>query len=577
MSFTTSVEQSISAASDLAPVLPSRWALTWRQLAVCSAFCGLFLYLNYAPVIQSDTWVQAALGRTTVTSWSLPTVDAAQPFTEGMKIVSTSWLSDATIALAERFGGREAAFHMIAVTGTLLFAALAWLFHRQARSLPLTLASLVMVWLLGVRPATLSVAELFGLLCLTAMLAVIQSLLREEARADEGQASDVAAKLSPAWRPWVLLGGIQLAWTNLHASFPVGIAVLACYALGRGLEAPRGARRPIAVLGDRFAQRWILLAELAAILALITPYGFRLPAELWRILTSVPMRTASPWPTLQLTSVSGLAFLASFALLAAILRRSRRRVLAAEVILWSVGALAVAVTSRAVPWYAVIWTFALLPHVADVWAQRPARDAATQRTASAAGRFSVTLACVAVVWVTFCLSPVSSGLLGRAAQTKRQLGTTLPAAVVDHLRQQAEPQVVFAPVEWADWLAWDQAPKVGAMMTSNVQWVPRKVWLDYQRVLKADAGWQQALERYHVDCLLVHTSRQPELARAVRLSQRWQVTVEAEGALLAVPRRKDAGSTEHESEPADPVSEHGGEKSGIRPAGWQAAVLGFLP
>jgi hypothetical protein len=469
-------------------------------------------------------------------------------------------------------------FHLVAVTGTLLFAALAWLFHRQARPLPLTLGSLVMVWLLGVRPATLSVAELFGLLCLTAMLAVIQSLLREECRADEGEASDVAAKPSPAWRPWVVLGAIQLAWTNLHASFPVGIAVLTCYALGRGLEAGRGARRPIAVLGDRFVQRWILLAELAAILALITPYGFRLPAELWRVLTSVPMRAASPWPTLQLTSVSGLAFLASFAPLAAILRRSRRRVLAAEVILWSVGALAVAVTSRAVPWYAVIWTFALLPHVADVWAQRPVRDAATQRGAPATGRFSLTLACVAVVWVTFCLSPVSSGLLGRAAQTKRQLGTALPAAVVDHLRQQTEPQVVFAPVEWADWLAWDQAPKVGAMMTSNVQWVPHKVWLDYQRVLRADLGWEQALERYHVDCLLVHTARQPELARGVRLSSQWQVALESEGALLAIPRRTDASGQNQNGGPSEPVSGGGGgDRSGIRQGQGRAAAIGFFP
>ena len=569
MSTTANLETPGGAAAWPAPALPAHWALGRRHLALCAAFCGLFLYLDYLPVVHSGTWLHALQGRWIVANRSLFAADPAQPFTEGMRVTAGSWLSDAILGLVERGCGRGAIFHLIAVSGMLLFAMLAWLYRGQTRGWLLPSAGLGMALALGANPGRLPLPEVFGLLCLTATLGVVRWLAREERLPRDCEASPAPPGPARGWQAWALVGAIQLAWTNLHSSFLIGIAVLGCCAVGRGLQTAWQTRSPIAVLADRSVQRWVLLTEWAALVALANPYGVRLVINACAAVANVQVRSSSDWAPLRLASFSGLAFLGSLGLLAPILRRSRRPIPWAEAILLSVGVLAVAMTSRALPWYAVVYVFVVLPHLAAATARRPAREEARRAgpevgSAAATRRFGWTLTCAVALWVTFCISPISSAWLGRAACTKRLPGSVLPVAVAERLKQQAESQVVFAPLEWADWLAWDQAPKVAAMMTSNVQWVPRKVWLDYQRVLRAEFNWEQVLERYHVDQVLVQTAQQPELGRQVRLSSRWRVALDADGALLAVRVREGANRQDAHGESGEPAAE--GSARGHAPA-----------
>ena len=57
-------------------------------------------------------------------------------------------------------------------------------------------------------------------------------------------------------------------------------------------------------------------------------------------------------------------------------------------------------------------------------------------------------------------------------------------------------------------------------------------WLDYVRILQGHERWAEALQRMHVDLLVLDT-RQPQIADLVRTSDQWRVVYDADSTLVA--------------------------------------------
>ncbi|MDZ7620751.1 MAG: hypothetical protein U1E05_27425, partial [Patescibacteria group bacterium] len=62
---------------------------------------------------------------------------------------------------------------------------------------------------------------------------------------------------------------------------------------------------------------------------------------------------------------------------------------------------------------------------------------------------------------------------------------------------------------------------------------PQDLWTDYGGVAIAAAGWEQTLDRYGVDILVLHPKEHASLVNAVRLSHVWTAAHEAPNLFIA--------------------------------------------
>ncbi len=535
---TTSSHSRDAGAGDLSPVLSARWALTWKHLAVCLLFGGLFLYLNYQPLLDSKIWLHVYQGQWILEHGALPETDATQPLSEGMEVVVTCWLSQVAFSLADTWGGPQYVSNLFALAELVYVLILARVFYLQTRRVSLMMLGAGLVLLLGRDLQTFASPDVFGKCCFAALLWLVTRLRASGFGPLLKGRGHAGAAARGAWPYWLATAGLFIVWANLHGSFLLGIAVLVCCAAGRAIGLGWKTRSVVTVVSDGPTQRWVLLAQGAAVASLVNPYGLDLLRENVGLLWNEHLRAMPHWLPLNLPTLSGVLFLGSFAVLAAVLRHSRRRVQPAEVLLLLAFGAAVVPTGRTMAWYAPVFAWVLMPHVSEILARVwPAKTHAAQSrgTAALAPRdFGVSLICATAIWGSFALSPISQGLLGgKPRKAELILGAQTPRRVAEHLRKQPPPGLIFAPLPWADWLVRDGSPQLKLYMTSNVQWVPWRVRSDYVRLARAESRWERAFDRYGVDTVVVQKQSQESLRHAVQRSEEWNVVFEDETALIA--------------------------------------------
>jgi len=552
--------------------------LTWRHLLVCALASGLFVYLNYLPSLDSRIWLDARRGREILAEQAIPAIDPVQPLSDGMRVIDTSWLSKVVCGWVEQWGGAPYLAHLFALATLAYVLILARVLFLQTRRLSLMMAGVGLVLVLGPRLQSLAAPDLFGAICFALLFALVRR------PADEGlgpllaQPAGRARFPAGAWPVWLGTALLFVAWANLHASFLLGIVVLGCCAVGQAATAVAKTGSVRAAVSDRQTQRWVLLAEWAAVASLVNPYGWNVALETCNLVRNENLRRMQDWLPLNLSTPTGVLLLASLLAVAAVLRSSRRQVRVAEALLLTVFVAMLAPSARGLIWYAPVYALVIMPHVADVASRRPAvKDAAGRwfagrkllgrsfagSAASAAGNakagwstrgMATTLLCGLTVWCALAFSPISQDVLGgKKLQSGRTLRSPVPAGVVEYLRRETASKLVFAPVPWANCLVGQCPPHVKVFMTSDVQWIPLRVWNDYGRITRSEPGWDQVLDRYHVDTVVVWKQHQRRLGDALRASEKWQVVLEDDKSLVA--RRSAYHSRKHE--PSDQGSEEG--------------------
>jgi hypothetical protein len=516
-------------------VLSARWALTWKHLAVCLLFGGLFVYLNHLPLADWSIWLHLHRGEQALGRLAPLPAGHAEPAGVGAEIVDTCWLSEAAYALAHRFGGPQYVSHLFALVALAYLATLGRVFYLQTNRVGMMAAGVAAAAVLGARHPIAAGPAVFGALCLALLLWIVSRLEKGSCGAGAPAPREAQAPWQGNGALWLALAVLFVVWANLHGSFLLGIGVLGCYALGRMVEVGWRARRAAEVVSDRSTQQWVILTACAAAASLVNPYGFELLAENVRVVGSANLRETGPWLPLTFPALPASLFLLCFVLLSVVLRHSRRPVRPVEVLLLILFGAMVLPTRRALGWFGPVFVFVALPHLGDVagrvWPVRQSRLSSREPGPLKPRHFAVTLLCGLVVWCSFALAPISQDVLGGDARTRNGvLGPRLP----DELTERLEPEeLVFTSVEWADWLVWNGPPGVRVYMNSDVHRVARPVWHDYKRIHFAGRGWEAAADRYGIGTMVLSKRQQAGLSGAIQRSARWEVAWENETALLA--------------------------------------------
>jgi hypothetical protein len=494
----------------------------WTAVAVAlPAFAALL-----APLSTVDLAYQVRTGDLILAERAIPSVD---PFTfsaAGLPWTVQQWA--AAVALAAGFAPAGWAGLLVlraamvgAIFALVLVACRASGVGARGAAL-LTLGAFVVALAgLGLR------AQLFGLLCFAAILALV-ALRRRRPR---------LLFLAPL---------VLLAWANLHGTFPLGLLALgwallddAAAARRTGAARPGVAERPAAWHRDASVRRDALVLVLAAVATCVTPYGPGVWAYAAALATSPAVAgLVSEWQATSIRTAAGIGFVASAigigALLAARGSRAAWPTIAWLAVLFALGAW----TERGIAWWALgaaVGAATILaaaaetgsvPEAAPTGAPRPA-----PRRVSAVNGLLVVAICAAPLVLAGAVlvrpaDPVTGppGFLADA-----------PPGITAAVRDAASPgSRILNAQRWGSWLEW-AVPDAPVFTDSRFEVIPDAAWRDHVAVSGGRFDWRAIVDRIDPDLIVASRVEQAGLldALAADPASGWrEAYADAEGVVL---------------------------------------------
>lgn len=325
-------------------------------------------------VADPDLWGHVQFGRDVLRDGRIAETTSYSFTAEGYRWINHENLAEITMAWCVDHLGPTALlwgklFLAIVVLGTML----AFNLRQRTSWLATGLLLLLVAWNLGyhwsIRP------QLASFVLFTLLIAVLQFSFegwrdRWHApfpgliRLGRGHVSQSIDYHRLRGRALWVVPVLMAVWANSHGGFVAGLAVYVLYLALRACEAlmVRGGR------GWGLVRRMALMALVAGLATLLNPYSYRLPMWLFESL-GTPRPEISDWSSDQLFSMIGLKFWALVAVAVVGLSFSRKsldltQLVVLLIVLWQ------AVSHfRHVPFFAILCSFWLGPHLDSVLAR----------------------------------------------------------------------------------------------------------------------------------------------------------------------------------------------------------------
>lgn len=485
---------------------------TWAAV-VCLAL--IFLVTSLSRLNHTDLWGHLSFGRWIVRHGQLPTADPFRSFAAGEPFLNVPWLSQVLGYGVYQAGGLEGLVLAHALLVTLTAAALLWAVRGRGVTLGWAVVAAGASYLLALPVSGTLRPQLFGTLGFALTLAAMARLPR---RRD----------------PLVWLPLVFAVWANLHGSFLLGLAALGCWTLATLWEA-RGRRwqsrrrqlgRALAALG------------LATAAVCLNPCGPRLLLLVGHFGENAALADISEWRPLTLMSFTGGLCFASLLGMAVLLRWSRRRITASEILLTLLFVVACLSTLRMLAWWAILWPWVVAPHLADLGQQLRSRKAKPSARAASPGVPRWLLGAVVVVVLTLWWAPPTHALLtGRARPDAAMLSSGTPVGIGEAAVRQGLRGRCFAPIDWADYLIWRTDGALEPLVHSHVHLSGPNAWRAFLTLREGGDGWPRVAAEWQLRYLFIPRAGYPGLHRALgEASPDAPLHQDSQGEVLLLPR-----------------------------------------
>ncbi|MCE9555259.1 MAG: hypothetical protein K8T91_18060 [Planctomycetes bacterium] len=489
----------VGSAKKVAPRMQRRAArldtlfppMSRGALAVIIALSAVFLATSLHRLNDTDLWGHLSYGRWMVEHRALVTADPLGVADGGGRFVNIPWLAQVSGYLwyqATGPGGLQLAHAalMTLATGVLIAAV-----RYRGVSLAGAAAAGVAFYVLALPIVGTVRPQLFGLLGMSLTLLAWSLTAR--------------GRRHPLfWFPLVMV-----LWANLHGSFLMGLAVLAAAAVGQIWDVGRRCGSIPAAWRAPSVRRLRMLLMLSAAATLLNPAG---PALWWNALLfgqSANLADISEWGPTTLRSLTGVLLFGSLAVTALLLRQSHRPVRAAEVLLVLALAAATLLAIRMLCWWAIVWVYLAAPHVAAVikrWrtgggdcpnfcgAKMGLSPSSSAHDPPTAMR---TMIAMALVFLVLVWAPPTHELISgqRRSEALVAAGDT-PQFVAEEIQARGLTGRVFAPIQWADYLAWHTNNAIRPLVYSHVHLFSPATWHDYQAIASDSPDLEQIVDRH---------------------------------------------------------------------------------
>jgi hypothetical protein len=460
---------------------------------------------------QTDLWHHLARGRAIAEEGRLVDADRFTYTVAGRRMQDANWGWQVLFYHVYRLGGLPLVQVVNSLTLTLTLGVLLGLAWRRSGSMLVASGVCVFtffgLWqLLLIRPQT------FSLLLFVVLYAVLEGACRQR---------------------WLLaLPPLLLAlWVNLHGGFPMGLALVGCYALAAflGERAEWPAFRASALV--RRGCPWALCLGASAVATLLNPYGWRVYEYVGLTSSTAPARRIDEWLPAGLNLLAGKVWVASLLAMLVLFAVSRRRPSVRQLCLVVVFLPPACGSVRMVAWWLLVSAPILAAQVRGLgWFAAPTPVRPSPVAGVVCGLLLLGMV-LSLPWLE-SLNPMMR-LPGRAHRTESDL-----QVVADHLAREGRGRL-FTRFAWGEYLAWAMAPRATVFMDGRIEIYPDDVWAQYGAVTRGRADWEEVLAGYGVDCLLLDTTGyHRDLLPLVERSPCWRRCLQQGDAVLYV---RDAG------------------------------------
>jgi hypothetical protein len=478
--------------------------LNHRQAFVGIMFFGL-LAMTARPAVDPDLWWHLRTGQWIIETGHIPHTDPFSFTRAGQPWVSHEWLSEVVFYEIWNHAGAAGlivfAAVMTAVGFMLLYGRCPGRPHWAAAATVLGALASAPAW--GVRPQMITFT-------LTALLLWL---------IERGQD-----------RPRLLLWIILLfpIWLNLHAGFAMGPALLVAYCAGLIWEVATG-EASWEQAGPHFVR---LVMVLLACLALVplNPSGTQLYRYPLDVLRSAGMRTfIVEWFPPDFHQLRFAPFLLIWLVLLVALARSRSRPKGRTLVPLLLTTLAALDAVRHIP----IFVLLAMPVIAAAFPiSLPSGPSPPIRTISPAPKFRLVLNGTALVLMAVFTAARWDNLARGQAPLEAEL---YPQKAVAYLHSRRVPRRTFVYYDWGGYAIWKLYPDYRVFVDGRADLYGDDLLRQFERAVQLRAGWQQVLDDWEVQTILVPTSC--ALAQALLLDAHWHSEYRDAQAILLLRTR----------------------------------------
>jgi hypothetical protein len=449
-------------------------------------------------LVDSDYYWHVVAGRIIATTGSVPHVDPFSFTWTGQPWTMHEWLGELLIYwLVSAFGAGVATFvfGVLSIGGPLVVAGALRRLNVPMRSLivPTALVAYIFASYATIRPQVIS------WLFLGILLSVLLTLRPEQ-----------------RWRPWLLVPFFVL-WANIHGLYVVGGGVLGVYVVFTLL-----GRTPMAPVRGRM----LTVLALSFLGSMLTPAG---PAGLLYPLRYVDagdwgLAHIAEWQSPNFHDISQLGLLL---LIGAVLLNGMRATPGWVQLTTVIAVVAALLATRNAPLAALLSLPTQALGVADRWPLRPLKRPIPERVQL--GRRLMELAVgVVVVIAAVVIIPRLPPVVDASSVARH-----FPVAAVDRLVEIEPDARVFAEYGWGGYVInrlYDSGGRV--FVDGRNDMYSEQILNDYSHLRNADDGWQDLLDRYRVQAILLPSGA--PLVRATK-GEGWCVAYRDDVAVLVLP------------------------------------------
>ncbi|MBI4891595.1 MAG: hypothetical protein HY821_13300 [Acidobacteria bacterium] len=417
------------------------------------------------------------------------------------------WLSDVLLALAHQAAGlRGVALGGIVLSALfcgILFRHMVWRGANIFIALPLSL--------MGFGAATvhlLARPHLFTMVAVAATAWMIQADLRRPGR-------------------WIwLLVPVTTLWTNLHGGWLALIAMLGLTAVGTAMEVLLGAAQ------WRTVKRYLLLAAACFAASFVNPYGWKLHLHTAKYLTSSWIKdvvSEFQSPVFRSENMAQYEILLLCGCAAVGLAMLRKEFAAPLVVLfWAHSSLQ---SARHIPIFVAVGAPLVAEQLQWLW-KRWTEGAKKNSVAAILDGLSLEAApglkrVSLWPWVTLVL--VAMQVIPMPWRSDFP-STRFPVEMVNRHKDLLAGSRILTEDQWGDYLIYRFYPKTKVFFDGRTDYYGEDLTKEYQRLLSAEHGYRQLLDKYRFDVVLARPNW--ALAAVLKESKEWRVVADDKKAIL---------------------------------------------
>jgi len=530
-----------------------RWIPTQDTVREMLAPALVFIVACLDRQFQTDFWMHLARGGEIVRTGDFLTADHFTIAGAGEVIRDPNWLSQVFYFHLFSWGGLA----LIQTCNTLVLAGSVWLLVRLARhngaSSRAAGAAGVIAFLVAwqtflIRPQS------FSMLLFVLLYAVL---------------SRPRSATLLVWPPAILL-----LWANLHGGFLIGLLLIAIFALACVVERVReyflGVAPSPGILGEGWGEGdlefqpawcsnspspqpspavpgegarkpgqsapWLISSFFLSFVAtLINPSGWRVYQYAFSLTARVLPRHIEEWLPPSMNQWIGQALVASGVLIALLYLLQRRRPAIRDCLLMLCFFPLALHSARMVVWWAIVAT----PIIASLLGslERSKLEVRSSRLgAGISAAFCAILACMCVLSLP-CLEKFNP--IFAKIRSAHRIESDLDAICRSTGFQPvalggSQVRVIFARLEWGQYLDWKLGPQGRIFIDGHIELVSDQTWRDYCRITSGMPRWEELLDQYRVDCLVLDRNYHSALLSQLKHAAQWTETCRAGDAILVV-------------------------------------------